>query len=167
MTAEEKRSMQEMKDMIRELKQSNASYAEALSKRVDGLEATVVKKHIPFNLETSILSTVQSSFGEAISKSLLGYDSPLLKLIKEVVDDNSTELKAMISESFTNVIHTDEFKKSVTDAFIHKIGRILIDKSSGLLEKTVNDLRQDAVMKSRLSLAVDGVISDYLNNKDK
>lgn len=165
MTSDEKKLFQEMKEMMRELRQSNASYAEALTKRVDDTESIVKKKHLPVNLESEILSTAQAAISKSIADSLTGYNGPLTKLTSQVVDDNSSELKAMINDSFVRVIHTEEFKKSIIDAFTHKIGRLLIDKSSGLLEKTVNDLRQDAVLKSRLALAVNTVVEDYLKEK--
>ena len=165
MTSDEKKLFTEMKDMLRELRQSNAAYTEALNKRVDDIESIVKKKHLPVNLEADILSTAQAAVGKAISDSLTGYNSPLVKLATAVVEENSHELKAMINDSFTKVIHTDEFKQSIIDAFTHKIGRLLIDKSSGLLEKTVNDLRQDAVLKSRLALAVNNVVEEYLKEQ--
>ena len=160
MTAEEKRIIQDMKNELNSLRRENESFKSDCTK-----EIIEIKTLSPIQLERDILAATQIGIGKAIQESLSGYNSPLLKLIEGVVQTNSVELKSMIQDSFTRVIRTDEFKQSILDAFTHKIGRILIDKSSGILEKTVNDLRQDAVFKSKLALAISSVTEDYLKEK--
>jgi predicted oxidoreductase (fatty acid repression mutant protein) len=118
-------------------------------------------------LEQDILRTAQTSIAKAIADTLGGYNSPLTKLIISVVDENAKELRAIISDSFTQVIRTDDFKKSIVNAFSHKVSRTIISNNDGLFDKVSNDLKQDAVFKAKLSLAVANVVEECLTEKKK
>lgn len=117
------------------------------------------------DLEKQILSTVQHSMSESIKSVLTGYNSPLQQLVKSVVDENSKELRAIISDSFKLVISTDEFKQSIVSAFSHKVARTIISNNDGLFDKVSNELKQDAVFKAKMSLAVSNVVEECLTKK--
>ena len=116
-------------------------------------------------LEKDILRSAQLAIAESISKSLTGYDSPLTKLTKQVIDENSTELRTLISDSFQQVIRTDDFKKSIIDAFSHKVARTIISNNDGLFEKVSAALKQDAIFKSKMAIAVSNVVEECLNER--
>lgn len=123
----------------------------------------------PSQLEQEILRTAQKSIDVAIQKTLQDdYNSPLKKLIVSVVEENSKELRTMISDSFVHVIRRDEFKQAIVNAFSHKIARTIISNNDGLFDKVSKELKQDSVFVSKMTLAVDNVINECLNeNKAK
>jgi len=88
-------------------------------------------------------------------------------LVKSVVDEYSPELRKIISESFGEVISLDEFKESIVNAFSHKVARTIISNNDGLFDKVSNELKQDAIFKSKMSLAVSNVVEECLNIKGK
>jgi len=90
----------------------------------------------------------------------------MVKLVKSVVDENSTELRALISDSFVQVIRKDEFKQAIVSAFSHKVARSIISNNDGLFDKVSNELKQDAVFKSRMALAVANVVNECLLERD-
>ncbi len=113
-------------------------------------------------LEQDILQAAQLAVTASVKEALTKYDSPLVKLVKIVVEENSVELKTLISDSFTKVIRTEEFKASIVSAFSHKVARTIISNNDGLFDKVANDLKQDAIFKSKMALAVSSVVEECL-----
>ena len=165
MTAKELKLMEETNAMLRNLTESNRQFAAKVDQKVADLEKVVEKKHIPTNLEGEILKATQQSVAKAIESSLTGYGSPLIKLVLEVVEENRAFLKSIISESFDAVIKTSEFKASIVAAFSHKVARSIISNNDGLFEKVSNELKQDAVFKAKMSLAVSRVVEECLKGE--
>lgn len=114
------------------------------------------------DLEKEVLRVAQESIHTSIKEALSKYDSPLIKLVNQVVDENSIELKGLISSSFQTVIRTEEFKQSILSAFSHKVARTIISNNDGLFDKVSNELKQDSVFKAKMSLAVSNVVEECL-----
>lgn len=117
-------------------------------------------------LEKEILSAVKSAMTKSIESVLTGYDSPLAKLVKSVVADNEVELRNIITESFTTVIRTDTFKESIVNAFAHKVSRSIISNNDGLFDKVSNDLKQDPIFKSKMTIAVANVVEECMKKQN-
>jgi len=117
------------------------------------------------NLEQDILQSVQQAASSAIRECLTKYDSPLVRLVKQVVEEHNAELKKLISDSFQTVIRTEEFKSSILSAFSHKVARTIISNNDGLFDKVSNDLKQDAIFKSKMALAVATVVEEVLTER--
>ncbi len=165
MTDKEQKTILELRTIVFELRDENNKYREDLKNQVEVLRSQVERKLVPFNLEQDITKKIQESVGEAISKTLTGYDSPLLKLTKAVVDERSVELKEIISASFNQVIKTEAFKASIVNAFSHKAARTIISNNDGLFERVANDLKQDAIFKAKMALAVSTVVEEVLTER--
>lgn len=118
-------------------------------------------------LESQILQVAQTSIAAAIKESLTNYQSPLVALTRSVVNDHTTELRSMISDAFVQVIRTDDFKKSIVDAFSHKVARSVISNNDGLFDKVSNELKQDATFKAKMALAVANVVEECLQERKK
>ncbi len=88
-----------------------------------------------------------------------------MKLVKSVVEENSVEFKSLINDSFLVVIRTEEFKVSIMEAFRHKIAKIVVNNTDGLLDKVANELKQDSVFKSKLTLLVSGLVDETIKQK--
>lgn len=165
MTAKEEKAVHDVYQAIRELKQENEKFREDVKLQVDTISSKTEKKHLPNYLEQDILKTAQLAINESITKVMSAYDSPLNKLVKSVVDENSTELRSIISDSFVKVIRTEEFKSAIVNAFSHKVARTIISNNDGLFDKVSNELKQDAIFKSKMALAVSNVVNECLTNK--
>jgi hypothetical protein len=120
---------------------------------------------LPITLEQDILRTAQIAMNESIQKALTDYNSPLKKLTEAVILENTTFLKGLISDCFNSVIKTEDFKNSIITAFSHKVARSIISNNDGLFEKVSNELKQDAIFKSKMSLAVSNVVEDCLTER--
>lgn len=162
MTASEQKTIDNLLKVVQDLRTENAKFREDVKMQVDSINNKTEKKHLPIYLEQDILQVAQQSVSDAIKSVLSGYNSPLSKLISSVVDENSQALRTIISDSFTQVIRKDEFKQSIVNAFSHKVARSIISNNDGLFDKVSNELKQDAVFKSRMAIAVSNVVNECL-----
>lgn len=166
MTPKEPTTIKELKRSIDARFESNREFSKELQDKIESIEQKLDKKHIPANLEGDILKIAQQSVAEAIKSALTGYGSPLTKLVLEVVEGDKTFLKGIISESFDKVIKTEEFKASIVAAFSHKVAKSIISNNDGLFDKVSNELKQDAVFKAKMSLAVSRVVEECLRGNE-
>ena len=162
MKKEEQQTIDNLLKAIQDLRSENAKFREDVKLQVETINIKTEKKHIPISLEQDILRTAQVAINESIQKVLTEYNSPLKELTKIVISENSNFLKTLISDCFNSVIKTEDFKKSIIDAFSHKVSRNIISGNDSLFDKVTNDLKQDAVFKSKMSLAVATVINECL-----
>ena len=165
MTTQEQKTINQLLDTVRELKSENKLLVEKFTKTIEALNEKVNQKHIPIQLEADILTTAQTAIHKAIHEALTKYGSPLIELVTTVINENSTELKQLISDSFKDVIRTDDFKQAIRDGFAHKIARNIISTNDSLFVKVSNDLKQDSLFKSKMALAVENVVNECLNNQ--
>lgn len=169
MTTKEQQTIDNLYKIVNELKTANNDFREQIKFMVETTKNVVDKKHLPITLEQDILKTAQLAIHESIGKALTDYNSPLKKLTESVINENTTFLKQLISDCFNSVIKTEDFKQSIINAFSHKVARSIISNNDGLFEKVSNELKQDAIFKSKMSLAVSNVVEECLvmnkNNK--
>jgi len=125
MTKDEQKQINILIELVNTLKQENKLLTEKLTEMVNTMNNKINEKYMPVQLELDVLRNVQTSIQKAIHESLTGYNSPLIKLVTKVIEDKSTELKTIISDSFDEVIKLDEFKKSIREGFSHKIARMV------------------------------------------
>ena len=151
---------------LNQLHRENQSYRDSLSEKIEKLSKQVEEKHLPITLEQDILKTCQSSIAASIKSVLEGYSSPLNKLIVSVIDSHSIELKEIVDSSFKKVIRTEEFKASIVSAFSHKIARSIISNNDGLFDKVNNELKQDPVFKSKITLAISNIVEECLKQQN-
>jgi len=168
MTLKEQQTIDNLYKIVNELKTANNDFREQIKSMVEITKSTVDKKHLPITLETDILKTAQLAIHESIQKALTDYNSPLKKLTELVINENNSFLKELISNCFNSVIRTEDFKQSIINAFSHKVARTIISNNDGLFEKVSNELKQDAIFKSKMSLAISNVVEEcLLLNKNK
>ena len=165
MTTTEQKTIDNLYKLVSDIKLENKVLVQEISKVIDDINTKVNTKYEPITLEQDILSTVQTSMQKAMQESLTKYDSPLVKLVTSVVTENSSELKKIISESFNEVIKLADFKAAIKTGFSHKIARTIISNNDGLFDKVSNDLKQDAVFKSKMALAVATVVNECLEER--
>jgi len=162
MTTKEEKVIKELLQSVRDMREENRVFRNDVTTLVNEYTEKVDKKQLPLTLEQDILKASQTAIAESIKIVLSGYNSPLSKLITEVVQGSNSELRGIISSSFNQVIKKDEFKQSIISAFSHKVSRSIISNNDGLFDKVSNDLKQDAIFKSKMALAVSKVVEEVL-----
>lgn len=166
MTTSEQKTVNELLSALSAMRKENADFKETVTKMVSSMNEKVEQKHIPISLESNILSKVQSAIDVSISETLKGYNSPLLVLIRQVVESRSGVLRDIITSSFDEVIALPDFKKSIVAAFSHKVAKSIISNNDGLFDKVSNELKQDAIFKSKMQIAVSNVVLECIANSN-
>jgi hypothetical protein len=162
MTTAEQTTINEVFKLMNAIREENKKFREDMDRQAADNKARVDKKLTPLYLEADILSTAQTAIADAIKLVMTGYQSPLTKLVAVVVNEHDKELKTLISDAFTQVIRTEDFKKSIVSAFSHKVARSIISNNDGLYDKVANELKTDTVFKSKMALAVANVVEECL-----
>ena len=165
MTASEQKTIDQLNKTLVEIKEENRIFKENMLKMIESMNTKVDKKHLPISLEEGILQVSQAAVNKSILEVLTKYDSPLVKLTNSVINDHSIELKELINSSFEEVIRVPEFKQSIVNAFSHKIAKSIISNNDGLFDKVSNELKQDPIFKSKMTLAVSNIVEECLTNK--
>lgn len=162
MTRDEQKSLDKLAELYSKNSMQIEEFTGTITQLVNNINAKVDQKHTPIQLESDILQATQKAVVDSIDKCLTAYGSPLQKLIVEVVESHSVQLKQIISDSFNLVIQKDEFKQSIINAFSHKVARTIISNNEGLFDKVSNQLKQDQVFRSKLTLAVSNVVEECM-----
>lgn len=162
MTNTEQKSLDALLNLVRDLKTENSKFREDIKSQISVIDNKVNKKHLPITLEEDVLRIAQIAMNESIQKVLTEYSSPLKKLVEVVISENTIFLKELISNCFNSVIKTEDFKNSILNAFSHKVARSIISNNDGLFDKVSNELKQDAIFKSKMALAVSKVVEECL-----
>lgn len=166
MTTKEEKTIDALLKAVQDLRTENSKFREDVKSQIDSINTKTEKKHVPIVLEQNILNSIQFAISDSIIKTITGgYDSPMNKLVKIVVDENSGELKSIISDSFKHVISLPEFKASIISAFSHKVAKTIISNNDGLFDKVSNELKQDTTFKSKMVIAVSNVVEECLRGE--
>lgn len=161
LTKTEQATIESLSTVVSQIQAGNDAFRKQVIEQLESVQ----RKQVPVNLEKDILSSVQLAVNESIQKSLTGYDSPLSKLVKTVVESRTSELRTIITGAFDQVIATDAFRQSIVDAFSHKVARTIISNNDGLFDKVSNEMKSDSVFKAKMQLAVAKVVDEVLTER--
>ena len=97
MTTKEEKVIKELLQSVRDMREENRVFRNDVTTLVNEYTEKVDKKQLPLTLEQDILKASQTAIAESIKIVLSGYNSPLSKLITEVVQGSNSELRGIIS----------------------------------------------------------------------
>jgi len=164
MTTKEEQTINKLLQAVSDLRSDNLKFRESTEKIVQELSAKVDKKHMPLYLEQEVVATAQRTMAEALSKVLTdSYNSPLKKYADNVVSKYQGDIEAIFDQVVSEGLKTDEFKVRVREILLHKIAKTMSAGVDGSIDKTVNAMKQDAVFRSRLTLAINGLVEEFLS----
>ena len=113
------------------------------------------------NLETEIVWSAVEAVQAAIKTKLEGYNSPLNKMVDQVVTAHQHEIVALMNDAFKQAFSNEAFRAEVQQAFIHSLARNLMKEYSGEVEKHANALKQHPEFRARVVLAIEGVVNEF------
>lgn len=165
MTTKEQQTVDQLHAIMRELRDSNNQFKSAMEAKVSALEKQVEQKHLPLSLETEVINAAQSSIAQALATAMTGYNSPLIKFATNVVNKYQSTLESLFDEAVKEGIQTEEFKIRVREVMISKIAKTMIAGVDGSIDKTIHQMKQDPIFRSRLTLAVNGLVDEFVTAK--
>jgi hypothetical protein len=109
-------------------------------------------------LNELVLKELNGAITQVIKDKLGAYNSPLSKMIDQVVVENQDEIKGILREAISEAVTQKEFRAEVKTAFMHTLARSLMNDFKGEIEKQSNALRQQADFRARVVMAIEKVI---------
>ena len=76
------------------------------------------------------------------------------------------EIESVFNEVVAEGIRSPEFKLKVCEVLLNKIAKTVSAGIDGNIDKTVNLMKQDQVFRSKLTLAVNTLVDEYLHPKE-
>jgi hypothetical protein len=117
------------------------------------------------NLETVIMQSAVEAVRDAIKAKLGAYNSPLEKMVNQVVNAHEHQIVALMNDAFQQAFSNEAFRAEVQAAFIHSLARNLMKEYSGEVEKHANALKQQPEFRARVVLAIDGIVKEFVTKQ--
>lgn len=165
MTNAEQRSITQIYELMTQIREENKKFREDISQQVTTTVKQVEEKHLPIMFEDEIMKAVDASLAKALSEAMSGYGSPLVKYAQNVVSKYQPQIEGIFDSVVQEAIATDEFKQRVREVLLNKIAKTMIAGVDGSIDKTINLMKQDAIFRSRLTLSVNTLVDEFLNQK--
>lgn len=112
------------------------------------------------NIDQQLICSVQDGIREGVKSKLGGYNSPLDKIINNVLDKHNGELSSLLNDAITSAIGNFEFREEIRNGLRHKLATLLVQRFGGELEKQVNVLKSDPTTRARITLAIEEIVKE-------
>ena len=112
-------------------------------------------------LEFQVLRATKEAIHTAVQNELVGYNKPLSRLCNQVIERHSTEITSLLDKEITSLISSDDFRCELRDALRSKVAKLMVSTIGGELEKRVNDLKSNPVMRAKITLALNQMVSEF------
>jgi len=165
MTYKEQKTIEDLSKLINDFRKSNEDFKNAISSQINAINEKVNEKHIPIVLEKFVLNGINDTIAMSLHEYLKSYESPFKKLFKNLFEKYEKELYNIMDSLLSEQIKTEAFKNEAKTAIVQKISRVLVQNVEGILDKSFNELRQDALFRSKLTIVIDSLIKEYLGDK--
>lgn len=110
------------------------------------------------SLEDQVFNAIKDGIREGVKAKLNGYQSPLDKMIAEVLTKYDSLFRSLLSTSIESAMLNDEFREQIATQIRHKLASVLVARFGGELEKQVNVLKSDPTTRARITLAIEEII---------
>ncbi len=111
-------------------------------------------------MEKELLKAVKAGIQSAMAGAMASYDSPIKKAVNHVLNEHSPEIARLVNEEVVEMLSSSTFRGALKLEIHSKLGKIIVSKFSGELEKKVNELKQDPTTRARITLAINRLIEE-------
>ena len=117
-------------------------------------------------MKTELLAQCEKAIDKSITDALGSYNSPLMEAVRSALREHQEKLQELASESVAELINSDEFKQTMKLEMKRKLAKVLISQYGGQIEKTVGQLKSNPTSRAKITMAIDGVMDDLINQGD-
>ncbi len=110
------------------------------------------------NLENELLQAVRNGIASGVADKLKGYNSPLEKLLADIINSQSPKIRDLLTEAISSAVGDEEFRENIKTSTRAKLASILVQRFGGELEKQVNALKSDPATRARITLAIEEIV---------
>lgn len=106
----------------------------------------------------AIQSLMAAAAIQRFKDKLEGYGSPLDALVIDAFKVNSDAIRGAVYKATADCVNSPDFAVQLTSHLNHKLANLIINKCAGLVEKSFNEIMQDAVLRNKLQSAVIAIV---------
>ena len=106
----------------------------------------------------ALLSLMAGAALTRFKDKMEGWQSPINGIVEDAFKIHSDAIRAAVYKATGDCVNSGDFQQKLTDQLNHKLANLIINKCSGLVEKSFNNLMQDAVLRTKLQSAVIAII---------
>ena len=108
-----------------------------------------------------LLQAVKNGIGKAVQEHLCKYNSPLEKLLGEIVSDQRGAIGKLLTDSIQSALKDETFREHISSSVRTKLASTLIQRFGGEMEKQVNALKSDPTTRARITLAIEEIVKQH------
>lgn len=105
-----------------------------------------------------VLALMAASAVNRFKNTLEGYQSPLDGIITDAFKVHGDAIRSAIYKATGDCVNSPDFAEHLMGALHHKLANLIINKCSGLVEKSFQTVMQDQVLRTKLQSAVIAII---------
>lgn len=102
---------------------------------------------------------IKNCVQEALRKRLTDtYNNPLDPILRSVVTEHSASIQKMLSDGLASCVNDSGFREEINKGIRQSLAKLLVNRFGGELEKQVNALKSDPVIRARITVALDEIV---------
>jgi hypothetical protein len=113
------------------------------------------------DIEKKLEDAIATGIVEGVKSVLVRqYDNPLTKVFAAVLESHSGKFRLMIEKAVAECATNPEFVESIKSATRTALAKTLVQRIGGDIEKQVNALKSDPLMRARITLALEEIVKE-------
>ena len=87
-----------------------------------------------------------------------------MEAVRSALSEHKEKLHDLASESVAELVNSEDFKQTMKQEMKRKLAKVLISQYGGEIEKTVGQLKANPTSRAKITMAIDSVMTDLINN---
>ena len=113
------------------------------------------------DLQQQIVNQINDSLRTVIDSVLTNqWSSPIWEIIKQVVNEQSWDIKAVINDALSKFTKSESFRDMLVEEMNHKLAKSCVSLMESQVDKSLNSIKQDPILKAKMIMALETIIND-------
>ena len=110
------------------------------------------------DLAEIMLRNINEGIRDGIKSKLMGYNSPLEKMMTDCINEHGTAIKSLLSDAIAESVKDESFRLEIQTSLRSQLAKTLVQRFGGELEKQVNALKSDPTTRARITIAIEDIV---------
>jgi len=161
-----KQEEQRVNELFQQLRSAVSEIKSAgIQMSIDATEKSK-KQYAPFNLEIELNNRISSVLTESFDKFAKdSYNNPIYKYLAICVENRKSDIMNIYDELLKETLASDTFKTELKQQVAKKVAQSVVAQSQSVIDRSVQNLKQDETFKAKLTLAINTLIEEYSNKQ--
>jgi hypothetical protein len=130
----------------------------SLNEKVDNSIEKANQKYEPIDIEKSIMysikNDIQSSIRKICQERLSNWDSPIVKIITELLRENHNNIKKIIGDCLYDFLENPNAKVLISQEIQHKVARSIVNIGMSAVDKEFDYIKNDTELKVKIATII-------------